>query len=100
MVFSQPHRLGVARRTRHTPDCGRLRVKKLAYHRYPTCRAWIGLRQPDQMDVVHVTYCHRLSMLLSSEDVCKRRMMEQWYLKGGISLKNLTSKAWNVEQGC
>ena len=89
-----------ARRTRHTPDCGRLRVKKLAYHRYPTCRAWIGLRQPDQMDVVHVTYCHRLSMLLSSEDVCKRRMMEQWYLKGGISMKNLTSKAWNVEQGC
>ena len=89
-----------ARRTRHTPDCGHLRVKRLAYHRYPTCRGWIGLRQPELMDVVHVTYCHRLSMLLSSEDVCKRRMMELWYLRGGVSLKNLTSKAWNVEQGC
>jgi len=55
---------------------------------------------PSYLLTVHVTYCHRLSMLLSSEDVCKRRMMEQWYLKGGISMKNLTSKAWNVEQGC
>ena len=89
-----------ARRTRHTPDCGPLKIRKLAYSRYPTCRAWVGIRQPEVVEVVHLTYCHRLSMLLSSEDVCKRRLMERFYLHGGISVRNLTSKAWNVEQGC
>ena len=49
---------------------------------------------------VHVTYCHKLSMLLSSEDVCKRRLTEMFYLGGGIAVGNLTSKAWNKEQGC
>ena len=44
-------------------------------------------------------------MLLSSEDVCKRRLVERFYLHGGaaasgVSAKNLTSKKWNVEQGC
>ena len=39
-------------------------------------------------------------VLLSSEDVCKRRLTEMFYLGGGIAVGNLTSKAWNKEQGC
>lgn len=57
--------------------CTPLRVRKLMLGRYPTCRDWVG-KPPDELLVVHVTYCHRLSMLLSSEDVCKRRLMELW----------------------
>ena len=52
------------------------------------------------LDLVHITYCHRLSMLLSSEDVCKRKLMDAFYLRGGISARNITSKAWNAAQGC
>ena len=45
-------------------------------------------------------YCHKLSMLLSTEDVCKRKLMEKWYLGGGISRHNLTSAQWNANLGC
>ena len=48
-------------------------------------------------------YIARLSMLLSSEDVCKRKLVERFYTqpeRGGVSATNLTSKAWNVKQGC
>jgi hypothetical protein len=78
-------------------QCGSLEVKKLPLALYPTCRDWINRREAL---VVHVTYCHKLSMLLSSEDVCKRRLTELFYLGGGIAARNLTSKAWNVQQGC
>lgn len=89
-------------RKRNSPSCGPLSVRKLSFSRYPTCRAWIG-GKAESMHLVHLTYCHRLSMLLSSEDVCKKRLVERYYLeaaRGGVSAKNLTSKAWNVKQGC
>ena len=79
--------------------CGALRVQRLSLGKYPTCRDWVGKPESEPL-VVHVTYCHRLSMMLSSEDVCKRRLMELFYLHGGIDVRNLTSKAWNVRQGC
>ena len=87
-------------RARRAPKCGEISVKKLAYSRYPTCRAWVGTRA-ELMYAVHVTYCHRLSLLLSSEDVCKKRIVERYYLGGGdVSAGNLTSKPWNVKLGC
>ena len=82
-----------------TKMCGPLEVKKLPLALYPTCRDWLGPSRSNAL-AVHVTYCHKLSMLLSSEDVCKRRLTEMFYLGGGIAVGNLTSKAWNKEQGC
>ena len=79
-----------------------LSVRKLSYSRYPTCRGWVG-SQPELMHLVHLTYCRRLSMKGSAEDVCKKLLVERFYLlphQGGVSAQNLTSKAWNVRQGC
>ena len=56
-----------------TKMCGPLEVKKLPLALYPTCRDWLGPSRSNAL-AVHVTYCHKLSMLLSSEDVCKRRL--------------------------
>ena len=78
--------------------CGALRVRKLPLGLYPTCRDWVGRR--DAL-VVHVTYCHRLSMLLSAEDRCKQRVLAAFYTHthslGGI---NITSEQWNTQLGC
>lgn len=78
-------------------SCGPLTVAKLPLERFPTCRDWIHRRAAL---VVHVTYCHRLSLLLSAEDVCKRKLMEEFYLGGGIAIENLTSPHWNKRMGC
>jgi len=89
-------------RKQSSPEsCGPLRIKKLAFSLYPTCRDWVGSSKRGML-VAHVTYCHRLSMLLSSEDVCKRKVMNIFYLAGGLSADNLTSAAWNkrLEAGC
>ena len=91
-----------ARRAPNAPRCGVLSVRKLSYSRYPTCRGWVG-SQPELMHLVHLTYCRRLSMKGSAEDVCKKLLVERFYLlphQGGVSAQNLTSKAWNVRQGC
>ena len=41
-------------------------------------------------------------MMLSAEDACKRKVMELFYLRGGISSENLTSATWNakLERSC
>jgi hypothetical protein len=80
--------------------CGSLRVRKLPLGLYPTCRDWISPGRSSEVLIVHITYCHRLSMKLSSEDVCKKKMMESFYLRGGIDVQNLTSAAWNEQMGC
>ena len=75
-----------------------------AQHTGPEKRRVVALEggtRAELMYAVHVTYCHRLSLLLSSEDVCKKRIVERYYLGGGDgSAGNLTSKPWNVKLGC
>jgi len=84
--------------------CGALRVRKLPLGLYPTCRDWVGATRREAL-VVHVTYCHRLSMMLSSEDGCKRRVLDAFYARvtaegSGISVANLSSEGWNQQLGC
>ena len=39
--------------------------------------------------------------LSEQQDVCKKRIVERYYLGGGdVSAGNLTSKPWNVKLGC
>jgi len=82
-------------------SCGALRVRKLPLGLYPTCRDWVGRR--DAL-VVHVTYCHKLSMLLSAEDECKKRVLDAFYHQSHAQRRlggfNVTSAAWNKRMGC
>lgn len=62
---------------------------------------WVGRR--DAL-VVHVTYCHKLSMLLSAEDECKKRVLDAFYHQSHAQRRlggfNVTSAAWNKRMGC